>query len=250
MSTARPRPPTAPARPAARAESRARPRREATAPAAAKPAADDASSARLRDADRSRRRILAAARSEFAENGLAGTRLDTVAQLAGVDKRLIYYYFKNKESLFLEVLIDAMTNIRTEETKLKLLDLEPVDAVRTLIRFSWDYYLANPEFIRLINTENLHRAKHLAMSDRIQRINRPLVEMLGTVLERGRVAGVFRGGVDPLQLYLSMVGLTYYYVSNQHTLSHMFRRDLMTPRAQAERLSHVTDVLLGYLLPS
>lgn len=212
--------------------------------------ADDPAHSRQRDAERSRRRILAAARSEFAENGLAGTRLDTVAQLAGVDKRLIYYYFKNKESLFLEVLIDAMTHIRTEETKLKLLDLEPVEAVRTLIRFSWDYYLANPEFIRLINTENLHRAKHLAMSDRIQHINRPLVEMLGTVLERGRRAGVFRGGVDPLQLYLSMVGLTYYYVSNQHTLSHMFRRDLMTPRAQAERLSHVTDVLLGYLLPS
>jgi AcrR family transcriptional regulator len=213
-------------------------------------AAEDEGGSRLRDAERSRRRILAAARSEFAENGLAGTRLDTVAQLAGVDKRLIYYYFKNKQTLFLEVLIDAMTNIRSEETKLKLLDLEPVEAVRTLIRFSWDYYLANPEFIRLINTENLHRAQHLAMSDRIQHINRPLVEMLGTVLERGRVAGVFRGGVDPLQLYLSMVGLTYYYVSNQHTLSHMFRRDLMTPRAQAERLSHVTDVLLGYLLPS
>ena len=213
-------------------------------------ATDDASSSRLRDAERSRRRILAAARSEFAENGLAGTRLDTVAQLAGVDKRLIYYYFKNKQTLFLDVLIDAMTHIRSEETKLKLLDLEPVEAVRTLIRFSWDYYLANPEFIRLINTENLHRAQHLAMSDRIQHINRPLVEVLGTVLERGRVAGVFRGGVDPLQLYLSMVGLTYYYVSNQHTLSHMFRRDLMTPRAQAERLSHVTDVLLGYLLPS
>ena len=213
-------------------------------------ATDDAGSSRLRDAERSRRRILAAARSEFAENGLAGTRLDTVAQLAGVDKRLIYYYFKNKQTLFLDVLIDAMTHIRSEETKLKLLDLEPVEAVRTLIRFSWDYYLANPEFIRLINTENLHRAQHLAMSDRIQHINRPLVEMLGTVLERGRVAGVFRGGVDPLQLYLSMVGLTYYYVSNQHTLSHMFRRDLMTPRAQAERLSHVTDVLLGYLLPS
>lgn len=239
---------------------RARPAASAARPAGARPpqrtdggapgAAEDEGSSRLRDAERSRRRILAAARSEFAENGLAGTRLDTVAQLAGVDKRLIYYYFKNKQSLFLEVLIDAMTHIRSEETKLKLLDLEPVEAVRTLIRFSWDYYLANPEFIRLINTENLHRAQHLAMSDRIQHINRPLVEVLGTVLERGRQAGVFRGGVDPLQLYLSMVGLTYYYVSNQHTLSHMFRRDLMTPRAKAERLSHVTDVLLGYLLPS
>lgn len=227
-----------------------RPAAKGTAKPAPKASAAKPGSARLRDAERSRRQILAAARSEFAENGLAGTRLDTVAQIAGVDKRLIYYYFKNKESLFLEVLIDAMTHIRTEETKLKLLDLDPVEAVRTLIRFSWNFYLANPEFIRLINTENLHRAKHLATSDRIQKINRPLVEVLGTVLERGRVAGVFRGGVDPLQLYLSMVGLTYYYVSNQHTLSHMFRRDLMTERAKAERLSHVTEVLLGYLLPS
>lgn len=203
---------------------------------------------RQRDAERSRRLILQAARQSFAEHGLAGTRLDAVAQLAGVDKRLVYYYFKNKEGLFLEVLLDAISHIREQEKHLKLLELEPVEAIRTLIRFSWDYYLRHPEFIRLINTENLYRARHLSRSDGVQNISRPLVEVLGTILERGRSEGVFRGGVDPLQLYLSMVGLTYYYIANQYTLSNMFRRDLMTPRAQAERLSHVTDVILGYLL--
>lgn len=203
---------------------------------------------RQRDAERSRRLILQAARAEFAEQGLAGTRLDAVGLLAGVDKRLIYYYFKNKESLFLEVLVEAIAHLRNEEAKLNLLTLEPVEAIRQLIQFSWEYYLHHPEFIRLINTENLHRAKHLVTSDRIESINKPLVETLATILEHGRASGVFRGGVDPLQLYMSMVGLTYYYVSNQHTLSIMFKRDLATPRALDERLSHVTSVVMGYLL--
>lgn len=203
---------------------------------------------RQRDAGRTRRQILQAARGEFARQGLAGTRLDTVAQAAGVDKRLIYYYFKSKEALFLAVLEDAYAGIRSAEAQLNLADLDPVDAIRRLIQFSWEYYLQNPDFVRLINSENLHRGRHLAQSTRIRQINEPLVEVLATVLERGRVAGVFRGGVDPIQLYLSMVGLTYYYVANRHTLSLLFERDLMTARAQAERLSHVTDVIMGYLL--
>ncbi len=201
-----------------------------------------------RDAERTRARILQTARSEFAENGLAGTRLDGVAQAAGVDKRLIYYYFKSKEGLFVEVLVDAIADIRKTEKHLKLTELDPVEAIRQLIHFSFDYYLRNPEFIRLINSENLYRAKHLATSDRLSRLNQPLVESLALVLERGRAEGLFRGGVDALQLYMSLVGLTYYYVSNQHTLSLMFGRALMTPRAIEERLSHVTDVIMGYLL--
>lgn len=212
------------------------------------PRAAEVPETRQRDAERSRRQILLAAKAEFAENGLAGTRLDTVAVAANVDKRLIYYYFKSKEKLFLAVLEDALAGIREAETQLKLDELGPVEAIRKLIQFSWEYYLQHPEFIRLINSENLHRGKHLKLSDRMQQLNRPLVEALGTILERGRAAGMFRGGVDPLQLYLSMVGLTYYYISNQHTLTLMFKRDLMTPRAQAERLSHVTDVIMGYLL--
>jgi AcrR family transcriptional regulator len=203
---------------------------------------------RQRDAERSRRAILAAARSEFAEKGLGGTRLDAIAQAAGVDKRLIYYYFKSKHQLFVQVLVEAIADIRRAETHLKLTELEPVEAIRQLIRFSWNYYLRNPEFIRLINSENLHGAQHLATAQGVGDLNQPLVESLAAVLERGRAAGVFRGGVDPVQLYLSMVGVTYYYISNQHTLKLMFRRDLMTARALEERLSHVTEVILGYLL--
>jgi len=203
---------------------------------------------RQRDAERTKREIINAARAEFAETGLAGTSLDAIARAAGVDKRLLYYYFEDKAGLFVAVIGDIVGGIREAEKHLKLTEMDPVDAIRVLIQFSWDYYLEHPDFIRLINSENLYRAEHMARLEHVHEMNQPLVHVLGEILERGRASGVFRGGVDPVQLYVSIVGLTYYYVSNQHTLSLMFKRDLMTPRAQAERLSHVTDVIMGYLL--
>ena len=205
---------------------------------------------RLRDADRSQSTILAAARDEFAECGLGGARVDRIAERAGLNKRLIYYYFEDKESLFQAVLEQAYRDIRTEEMKLRLTDLEPAAAVRRLIEFTWDYYLAHPEFITLLNSANLHKARHLAESKRARELNSPLVETLATVLERGRRDGSFRGGVDPVQLYVSIAGLAYFYLSNSHTLSAIFGRDLLAPKARSERLSHMSDVILGYLLRS
>src|SRR5688500_18450183 len=117
---------------------------------------------RLRDADRSQSTILAAARGEFAEFGLGGARMDRIAERAGLNKRLIYYYFQDKEQLFQAVLEQAYRDIREEEAKLHLLDLGPADAVRRLIEFTWNYYLAHPEFMTLLNSAILHKARHLA----------------------------------------------------------------------------------------
>lgn len=203
---------------------------------------------RSRNAERSQRAILDAAMKAFAKTGLGGTRLDHIADAASVDKRLIYYYFKSKEGLFLAVLEDAYRGIREAESRLDLDAFEPIEAIRKLIEFSWSYYLAHPEFVTLINSENLHRARHLAKSTLIQDINSPLIDTLGKVLERGRSQGLFRGGVDPIQLYISIVGLTYFYISNQHTLSLVFSRNLTTTKALNERLSHVVEYTLGYLV--
>jgi AcrR family transcriptional regulator len=205
---------------------------------------------RLRDADRSQSTILAAARDEFAEFGLGGARMDRIAERAGLNKRLIYYYFADKETLFQAVLELAYRDIRTEEAKLHLADLEPATAVRRLIEFTWDYYLAHPEFITLLNSANLHKARHLAESKRARELNSPLIETLAAVLERGRREGSFRGGVDPVQLYVSIAGLSYFYLSNSYTLSAIFGRDLLAAKARSERLSHMTDVILGYLIAS
>ena len=203
---------------------------------------------RQRDADRSQNTILAAARDEFAAYGLGGARMDRIAERAGLNKRLIYYYFEDKEKLFQAVLEQAYREIRAEEQALHLLDLDPATAVRRLVEFTWNYYLRHPEFMTLLNSANLHKGRHLAGSRRAQELNSPLVETLGAVLERGRREGSFRGGVDPVQLYVSIAGMAYFYLSNTHTLSAIFGRDLMAAKARSERLSHMTEVILGYLL--
>jgi AcrR family transcriptional regulator len=208
------------------------------------PAAEE----RQRDADRSQNTILVAARDEFAEFGLGGARMDRIAERAGLNKRLIYYYFEDKETLFQAVLEQAYRDIREQERTLRLLELEPAQAVRRLIEFTWNYYLEHPEFLTLLNSANLHKARHLEGSQRARQLNSPLIEMLAEILERGRRAGTFRGGVDALQLYVTIAGMAYFYLSNNPTLSAIFGRDLMAPKARSERLSHMCDVVLGYLL--
>jgi AcrR family transcriptional regulator len=205
-------------------------------------------SPRQRDADRSRDAILAAARDEFSQLGLGGARVERIAERAGVNKRLIYYYFKNKDALFLAVLERTYLDIREAERQLHLTDLPPAQAIRRLTEFTWTYYLEHPEFLSLLNSENLHRARHLGSSTRAREMNSPLIRTLGEILERGRQDGSLRGGIDPMQLYISIAGLAYFYLSNRHTLSAIFGRDLMTAKAQHERLSHVCDVILGYVL--
>jgi len=203
---------------------------------------------RSRDADRSQLAILDSARDEFAQRGLAGARMDSIAARAGLNKRLIYYYFGSKDDLFLAVLERTYADIREAEQRLHLDEVEPVEAIRRLVSFTWHYYLDHPEFITLLNSENLHRAAHLKRSERIQDMNSPLVQLLDGVLERGRREKLFRSGVDPVQLYISIAALCYFYLSNNDTLSAIFGRDLRAPKAMAQRLSHMTDLVLGYVL--
>ncbi|XAH25160.1 TetR/AcrR family transcriptional regulator [Xylophilus sp. GW821-FHT01B05] len=203
---------------------------------------------RSRDAERSQQAILDAATAEFAQHGLAGARVDRIAEQAGLNKRLIYYYFGSKDDLFLAVLEASYAQIRAAEQQLHLQDMPPAQALQRLTEFTWDYYIAHPEFLTFLNSENLHQGRHLAKSQRAQDVNSPLVETLGNILERGRQDGSFRGGIDPMQLYVSIAGMAYFYLSNRYTLSAIFARDLMSPKARRERLAHMCDVVLGYAL--
>ena len=203
---------------------------------------------RARDADRSQTGILDAALAEFAALGLCGARVDRIAERAGVNKRLIYYYFGSKEDLFLAVLERAYESIRNEERRIEMTQVEPIEAIRRLIAFTWNYYIEHPEFLTLLNSENLHRARHLKRSTKITSMHSPFVQALAGVLDRGHKAGLFRAGVDPVQLYVSIAGLSYFYLGNCHTLSTIFERDLLATKAKVERLSHMTDLVLGYLV--
>ncbi|MFN0163704.1 MAG: TetR/AcrR family transcriptional regulator [Burkholderiales bacterium] len=200
-----------------------------------------------RDPEQTRARILAAARDEFARFGLGGARVDRIAAAAGANKRMLYYYFGNKDALFLAVLEGAYEHIRDAEKALHLTEIDPPEAIRRLIAFTWEYYLEHPEFMTLLNSANLHRARHLEKSTKVRSMHSPFVAMIEEILERGRRAGVFRAGVDPVQLYVSIAALTYFYLGNKYTLSAIFGRDLMSPRARAERLGHMTELVLGYL---
>jgi AcrR family transcriptional regulator len=203
-----------------------------------------------RDAIRSQQVILDAAKTEFSEYGLSGARVDRIAQRSGLNKRLIYYYFNNKERLFTAVLEVAYAEIRTAERELQLEALAPTEAIKQLTTFTWDYYLKNPQFLTLLNSENLHLGKHIATSQPAKATNSVLIQSLGEILERGRAEGTFRGGIDPLQLYISIAGLAYFYLSNQHTLSAIFDRKLATAKALDQRLSHILEVVMGYVLAS
>jgi AcrR family transcriptional regulator len=162
---------------------------------------------------------------------------------------MLYHYYGNKDDLFLAVMENAYAEIRSHEHELELDRLDPVAAVRELINYTFNYFVDKPSFIRLLNTENLHEARHIKRSKRIPEMHSPLIVQIERVLARGAAAGVFRADVDPVQLYISIASLGYFYLSNIHTLETIFDKDLHAPRALADRLAHTEDVVIGYLRP-
>ncbi|WP_137919725.1 TetR/AcrR family transcriptional regulator [Hydrogenophaga sp. 2FB] len=207
-----------------------------------------ASEPKIRDPERSRAAILVAAREEFARAGLGGARVERIAEKAAVDKKLVYYYFKDKDGLFAAALESVYAEIRDAQLYLDLQGMAPLIALRRLVEFTWDYYIAHPEFITLLNSENLHLARHLHGSKRIRELNSPLVQSLGDILERGQKEGLFRAGIDPVQLYITIAGCAYFYLSNIHTLSAGFNRDFKSPKQLTQRLAHITEVVSAFVL--
>jgi len=204
---------------------------------------------RTRQPDVTRRNILDAALYEFAAKGLAGARVDEIAERSGSNKRMIYEYFGNKEGLWLTVLERAYEKMREEEHAIDVARMPPMDGMRYLMEFNFRYCSRNPEFIALLSAENLHRASYLRESKKIQQMYSPLLAVIRDLLERGERDGVFRKGVDPVELYTTIAALGMFYFSNAYTLSTIFGRNLLAPKSQKARLDHSIDVVLGYLRP-
>lgn len=211
---------------------------------------DEAVAKPTRDSDATRLRILNAAKVEFAKLGLAGARIDSIALRAKSNKRMIYEYFGNKEGLFEAVLESAYQGIRQAERKLKLEELEPVEAITALVTFTWKYYLKNPHFLTLVNSENLHKATHLKRSqEKMQQMHAPMVSMVADILARGVAQGVFREGIDPIQLNISIAAINYYYLNNRFTGEIIYGFDLMSPEALQARIDFNIQTILGMLRP-
>lgn len=200
-----------------------------------------------RDAAATKQRILNASRAEFARYGYSGARISRISRMAQANKRLLYYYVGNKDALYLEALEAGYRDIRAAEMQLHLEDLPPLKAIEKLVRFTWDYFVANPEFIAMLNTENLHEAKHLKRSKQIGATNSPVVATVARILEKGERDGILRGGIDPLQLYISIASLCYFYLSNRHTLAIVFDKSIKSEKSYAARVDHAVDLLLNGL---
>lgn len=191
--------------------------------------------------------LLRAARAAFAEGGLEGARVDDIARRAGINKQLVYHYFGSKDGLYTAVLEEVYHEIREQEAELALDALPAEEAMRKLIQFSFDYLEKSPDFVRILADENAHQGRHLQGSHLVEEMNRPIIELMRATLERGVDEGVFRRGLDPLHIYLSIAGMSFFYFANIHTLSRAFDRTLGTPAAIEERRAHIVDFALNAL---
>lgn len=198
-----------------------------------------------RDPDRTREAILVAAQAEFTAKGLSGGRVDEIARRARANKRMIYHYFKSKEGLYLAALERVYEDLRGTERTLDLAHLEPEAAIQRLVEFNFDYSREHPELISLLNNENLHRARHLRKSKKVRELHSPFVQLIRDILDRGVAKGVFRPGLDPVDLYVTIAAIGYFYLSNNWTLSAIFGRDLGTDAACRRRRRHNVDMILS-----
>lgn len=202
-----------------------------------------------RNPERTREQILKAALKEFSTRGLDGARVQTIASRAGVNKAMIYHYFADKDALYLAVLERSFDAIRARDHELSMETLEPEEGIVRLVTFTIDFLAENPEWIHLLNDENLQRARHMKKSDSIREKHPPLVRMIEGLLRRGAAKGVFRDGIDPVALYISIAGLCYFYFSNRHSLSVIFDRDLGDAARIAAYRDHAVDLVLHALRP-
>lgn len=201
-----------------------------------------------RNADVAKADLIHSACREFAEKGFALAGIEAIAEPTGLNKKMIYHYFGSKEGLYIAVLEQAYVGIREMEESLGLDQLAPLDAIRKLVEATWDYYVANPEFLALVNQENLMRATYLKKSGVVKMRTSTLLNRVQSVLDRGVVDGTIRPGIDPMQLNHSIAALGFYYLNNRFTNTELYSFDHMTSQALATRRAFNVDFIMTYVM--
>lgn len=200
-----------------------------------------------RNAAITRDRLLQAALAEFCEKGFSGARTAVIAKRANCNIRMLYHYFGNKEGIYLAALELVYAELRAEEDALDLLHLDPVEGMTRLVQFTFDYMRTHQEFISMISIENIQQGRFLCQLKSVPQEAMPLVESIKTLLDRGQKQGVFHQNVDPIQLYVSILSMSYVHISNKHTLSITFGQDLADDKWLTERRQHVCEMIAGFL---
>src|SRR3569832_1081051 len=202
---------------------------------------------RRNDPQRTRQDILEIATDEFASHGYSGARVDAIAAKTRTSKRMIYYYFGGKEQLYLAVLEEAYRSIRELEESLDTEHCSATEAIRRLSGATFEHDERNPNFIRLVSIENIHRARRLKQSAQLREINASVIATLRRILERGCAEGVFRRDVDPIDLHLAISSFCFFRVANQYTFGALFNHDLADPAVRNRNKQQIADMVVAYL---
>jgi len=202
---------------------------------------------RTNDPARTMAGILDVATQEFAEKGLSGARIDAIADATRTSKRMIYYYFGNKEGLYIAVLEEAYRRVRSIEAGLHLKDLAPEVGLRQLVEFTFDHHSGNEDYVRLVMNENMARGAYMAQSKHMKELNVPAIAAIQDLYDRGVAQGVFRPGLDAIDIHASISALTFFNVSNQHTFGLIFKDGVSAPDAQNVRKQNIVEMVVRYV---
>ena len=195
---------------------------------------------------RTREKILQRATSEFARKGFDGARMDEIAARCGVRKYTVYYYFHSKEGLFIAVLEHVYQTFRARQREISVRGLAPVQAMRQLVKHTYAAFLEHPEAVAIMNSENIHRGRHIRRLGGLRELYNPLVETIREVIQKGADQGIFRRNIDPVTIYIALSGLCYVYIANRFTLEAIFGLNMISKTSQKSWVSDVTDMVLSY----
>lgn len=193
-----------------------------------------------------REKILRRATSEFARKGFDGARMDEIARRCGVRKYTVYYYFRSKEGLFMAVLDHVYQAFRARQREVSVRGLAPVRAMRQLVRDTFAAFLEHPEAVAIMNSENIHKGRHIRRLGGLRELYNPLVETIREVIRKGAKEGSFRRDIDPIAIYIALSGLCYVYIANRFTLEAIFGLDMTSRTSQKNWVRHITDMVLSY----
>jgi AcrR family transcriptional regulator len=196
---------------------------------------------------KTREDILKVAYHEFSEKGLAGARIDEIAEKTHTSKRMIYYHFGSKDELYRAVLERAYEYIRAGEQEARFEDMPPEQALRAIIGHNFDYHFDHPEFVRLVMSENVNKGEHITQISGMRARNQTVIDSLGAILQKGVEQGVFRAGIDPIDLHMSISALSFYNVSNRYTFLQNFGVDFSKPAARARRRVQIIDCVMRWV---
>ena len=208
----------------------------------------NAEGTRTQDPEGTRKNIIEIASEEFALNGLAGARIDEIAARTRASKRMIYYYFGDKEGLYLSTLENAYHAVRQGEGQLDIEHLAPLEALKRLVEFTFDHHRQHESFIRMVMIENIHHGEFLERSRTIRQLNVTAIDHIKKLYARGVKEGLFRRNLDPIELHWQISALCFFNVSNRATFSKLFGRDLSTSKAQAVLKRNSVDMVLRYIV--